>query len=254
MATLAFHSVENRINSGINNYNPRRFCKLLRILKASGYTFGGLSNTIGSESNANTVNITFDDGYESFYENVLPILKELSMPATVFIPAVFIGKTNHWDYSSFLQKRRHLNPSQIRELSDSGIEIGSHGYTHSSLAALSNRFLKIELERSKKELEDITGKQVRYISYPFGRYNDRVEATALNTGYERGFTMASMKKSGTGFTLNRFGVYTIDTLYSVRKKISGSFLENMKGYIINSYASGTIVLNRFRNQNILNKA
>jgi len=254
MAILAFHSIENRINSGINNYNPRRFSNLLKGLKASGYTFKNLSELFESSNYDNSVYLTFDDGEESFYTNAFPILTELSIPATVFIPAGFIGKTNSWDYSSIFQKRKHLGAEKIRAISDSGLEIGSHGYTHTSLASLSDRLLKIELKRSKKELEDIIGKQVRFISYPFGRFNGRVEAMALKAGYEKGFTLSSIRKSGFGYTYNRFGVYTIDTLYSVKRKIAGSFLENLKGYIINSYASGTILLNKIRGDNFLKQA
>ena len=45
----------------------------------------------------NICHITFDDGHKSFYENAYPILKELGIPATLFIsPQIVIDEKNYW--------------------------------------------------------------------------------------------------------------------------------------------------------------
>ena len=251
MAILAFHKTEPGLSLGINNCKPQRFSALLQSLKALDYQFHTLPNFLEKYDTGEIVSLTFDDGFESFYLNAYPIIRKLSIPATLFMPAGYIGKTDLWDYSGIFRKSRHLDLNQLRELSNNGVEIGSHGYFHTSLTGLSNRLLKIELERSRKKLEDIIGRPVRYISYPFGRFDERVEAMAIEAGYERGFALSSFKQSLTGFTKNRFGIYSIDTLFSIRKKISNNNLERIKGSIINSFASGTILLNKFRPNNIL---
>jgi len=42
--------------------------------------------------------ITFDDGYRDLYDEALPVLKRLSMPATVFVPTAYIGTNKLLDH------------------------------------------------------------------------------------------------------------------------------------------------------------
>jgi len=218
-------------------------------LSQAGYEFVSMADYIKSSENNSSLTITFDDGYDSFYDYAFPILTELKIPAIVFIPFKFIGKKATWDYGGRFRQVKHLSEDQIKEISTSGIDIGSHGLTHIDLSGLSERMLKLELERPKKGLEDLTGKEVRYLSYPFGRYNGNVEAMAAELGYERGFSLSYYKKSHYGFTYPRFAVYTFDTPYSVGKKLRhglGNHLERIKGAVMNSYAYGTILLNKLK--------
>lgn len=45
--------------------------------------------------------ITFDDGYRDFYDLAWPILRELGLPATVFVPTAFIGDERMLDHDRF---------------------------------------------------------------------------------------------------------------------------------------------------------
>jgi peptidoglycan/xylan/chitin deacetylase (PgdA/CDA1 family) len=77
----------------------------------------------------------------------------------------------------------HLNAAEIRSISDNGHEIGSHTHTHANLTYLAEKDLIEELRTSKKVLEDITGKEVKSISFPHGSWNQRVWSSACNEGY-----------------------------------------------------------------------
>jgi peptidoglycan/xylan/chitin deacetylase (PgdA/CDA1 family) len=252
MSILTFHSVEKKLLPGITNYHPTRFERLLKNLKSEKYNFVALNEYLTASDKSELVSLTFDDGYESFYFNVLPILEKYQVPAAVFIPFSFIGKTAKWDYLYYFTKMKHLSEKQLSELKNYNIEIGSHGLTHINLTGLSPRLLEVELKQSKKGLEEIIDGNVNYVGYPFGKFNESVENCSAEIGYRNGFALSYINKNKCHFTYPRFAVYSIDTTYSVMKKLehgAGSYLEKIKGSIINAYAGGTVVLNKIRSRN-----
>ncbi len=242
MAILAFHNVAPGLWGGANSYTPRRLAELLDFLEAKGTAFLSMGDYL-KDSAARSVCLTFDDGYEMFYIHVYPLLRQRSIPAVLFIPAAYIGLPNRWDYTSALFPNPHVNPAQIKEMASTGIEIGSHGFSHQTLQNRGRRRLLMELARSKQILEDYAGRRIHYVSYPFGRFDDQVEKVALECDYEKGFSMTYFKRSPTGFTSPRYPVYRFDTPLAVSNKIEGgigSGIEKIKGAIMNTYAGGTI--------------
>ncbi|WP_442915613.1 XrtA system polysaccharide deacetylase [Marinobacter sp. C2H3] len=81
-------------------------------------------------------------------------------------------------------------PGLIRELSDAGHEIASHGYSHQLIYRQTPEVFRDETERSKKLLEDITGKPVT--GYRAASYSiTRESLWALDILGECGFTWDS---------------------------------------------------------------
>lgn len=103
VATIAlYHGVSPEINQGgIFNYrkkfiNPENFRSQLIWLK-NNYKIISLSTLIELLQNKkvlteNILSITFDDGYENIYKHAFPALKELELPATIFIATDLIDK------------------------------------------------------------------------------------------------------------------------------------------------------------------
>jgi len=85
------------------------------------------------------------------------------------------------------QKNRvsYMNADQLKQLSDSGFEIGSHGMTHSLLIAeyMDEEKALNELQKSKQWLEAVTGKPVTAYCFPAGRYNAKMIELAKQVGY-----------------------------------------------------------------------
>jgi peptidoglycan/xylan/chitin deacetylase (PgdA/CDA1 family) len=88
-----------------------------------------------------------------------------------------------------------MNWSQVRELSDAGMEIGSHSVSHPVLAQVEDdERLQRELVDSKVAIERHTGRPVVSLAYPVGgpgAYDDRVVAATRDAGYRFAFTYAA---------------------------------------------------------------
>jgi peptidoglycan/xylan/chitin deacetylase (PgdA/CDA1 family) len=230
---LAFHDIGDKFDLSISRVSTRSFDSLLRHLSQTGRRGVCLSES----GQLNTVAITFDDGLENFYELAFPILQRYGFSATVFLVSDYIGENTNWDY----HKRRHMTWPQIAEMAAAGIEFGSHSATHQDLRGLSDEELQYELAGSKTYLESKLNRPVKYISYPFGRFDSRVAQFSQKAGFTDGFGLAY----GDGdFVKTRACVYLYDTPYSVEKKLCGSAIETCKDYINNSLAGGTIILRK----------
>jgi peptidoglycan/xylan/chitin deacetylase (PgdA/CDA1 family) len=73
---------------------------------------------------------------------------------------------------------RTLTNDEVCELASSRVvDIGAHTVTHPALAALSCFEQRLEIEPSKRGLEDLTGQPIRTFAYPFGRRVDYTEET-----------------------------------------------------------------------------
>jgi peptidoglycan/xylan/chitin deacetylase (PgdA/CDA1 family) len=131
-----------------------------------------------------SVVLTFDDGYQSFYTEVFPILQEVGFPATVFLIPGFCGKDNQWPgQPSSIPKMNLLTWEQINEMARFGIEFGSHTSSHPRLDLLPDSALHDEVVLPKKILESRLGRGVTVFAYPYGRFTDQVK-DLVSTYYE----------------------------------------------------------------------
>lgn len=247
-AILAFHKLLSSFSFGVSNFSPRRFGRLLSTLSHAGLRSRSISE-ITSCAEIHTYAVTFDDGYRHLLDVLPPLLERFELVPMIFIPTAYLGLPNCWDYSHAFRNAPHLNRAEMRELSTLGVEFGSHGHSHCDLTKCSATKLAEELSRSGKTLEDILGKKVFAISYPFGRHNKRVVDKAGEMGYRLGFTMTFPDGHDTLLTTGRFPVYSFDSRLAIMNKLSSGRLgklEALKSRVVSSVSIGTDILNRLR--------
>lgn len=126
---------------------------------------------------ARSVVVTFDDGYATFRENVLPVLTKYNVPATLFLTSDLSAPTN-----SIGTERISL--ADIQALSQEPlISIESHGVTHRRLPDVSADEVANELTQSQKDIETYTGVRPQYFAYAYGARSSQVEAAVPVAGY-----------------------------------------------------------------------
>lgn len=134
------------------------------------------------------VAITFDDGYQDFYDNAFPVLRDLNFPSTVFLISDLVGKENAWDFHDLRDRKRLMDWDTIKQLKREGVTFGSHTRTHPFLSKLSSDDLKSELAGSRSDLESQLQVPVDFFCYPYGDYDSRAVEAVKQAGYKLAVT------------------------------------------------------------------
>lgn len=158
------------------------------------------------------VEYTFDDGNVSDYEIAFPVLAEHSRQAIFFVV------TDRIDQPDYLSR------TQIREMAEHGMIIGSHGQKHIPWRGLSPEALHAEVETSKKDLEDLLGRPVLHAACPFGSYDRKVLTALRNAEYDFVYTSDRGPTKRKNWLQSRNTIHDDDTITSVRQILSPSGL------------------------------
>ncbi len=135
----------------------------VRFLCDQGYKTVGIEEAFsGAATKQKYAVITFDDGYQNFYDNAYPVLAKYGATATMYLPTDFIGDTPR-----LFKGLPCMTWSQVRELMAKGITFGSHSVTHRKLDGLNRVDLNRELQVSKEQIEQRTSTAVENFAYPF---------------------------------------------------------------------------------------
>ena len=129
----------------------------------------------GSASARPAVVITFDDGFDNFRTQAWPLMKELEVPCTLYVPVGFAEGTS----GSPLRGAEGLGPikwAALQQLaSEPLLTIGSHSWRHLDLRLLSLDNLRSDLRESRALLQDRTGQGVEHFCYPQAKRSRAVE-------------------------------------------------------------------------------
>lgn len=178
---------------------PAAFKEQMKALADSGYTTI-LPDELYSYLAAGTplppkpVMLSFDDTDLDQYSVAWPEMKQHNFKGVFFIMTVSIGRP------------RYMSKEQIKELSDAGNTIGSHTWDHHNVKKYSGEDWVTQIEKPSRQLEQITGKPIKYFAYPFGLWNPPAIPELKKRGFKAAFQLAEKRDEK-------------DPLYTIRRII-----------------------------------
>lgn len=189
---LTYHNFDPS-NPGSMGITTQKFEEQLKWLKDNGYTVIPLQDLVsylqGKSSSipAKSVVITADDGRDSVYKYMLPLVRKYNIPVTLFI------------YPSSISNAKYaMTWEQLKELQKTGLfDIQGHTYWHPNFKQEKKRLSAEEYQslvqkqfvNSKQVIHDKLNTDITLLAWPFGIYDDYLEQQANKAGYIMAFSI-----------------------------------------------------------------
>ena len=165
----------------------------LKYLRDNGYKVIPLRQLVdyylkrGPKPLPKSVVIVVDDGHESVYTCMLPLVRQYFIPVTLFLYPSVISNASY-----------AMTWGQLRELKKTGFfDFQSHTYWHPNFKKDEKRMSRpeyeksvaMQLNKSKTRLEKELGVHIDMLAWPFGIYNDWLMTKAKEAGYVAAFSI-----------------------------------------------------------------
>jgi len=147
---------------------------------------------------AKPIMLTFDDTNLDHFTVAAPELEKYGFKGVFFVMTVSLGRP------------KYMSKAQIKSLSDAGHVIGSHTWDHQNTKKYTEKDWVTQIEKPKKQLEDITGKPVSYFAYPFGLWNEPAVQGIKQRNFKAAFQLATSRD-------------TTEPLYTIRRIIASGY-------------------------------
>ena len=202
---LMYHDVGDE-KPGKDRVTPEELRSDLLWLREAGYTPVTMGRVIafvddGTPLPEKPVVLSFDDGWYSACDRVLPLLRELEMPMVL---SVIAGSADEFSaYAPGKARFAHAAWPQLRELADSGLaELQNHSYglhfsregcrgcdrlPGESPGAYGERLAADALLAQERIWEE-TGQECRVFTYPYGRWSRESEEILQEIGFRATLT------------------------------------------------------------------
>jgi peptidoglycan/xylan/chitin deacetylase (PgdA/CDA1 family) len=219
------------------NVTPAQFRRQMSGLLEHGFEAWPLSRLIEARRNLRVVParafaVTFDDGYQNNFTQGLPVLRDLRIPATIFLATRYLDSQEPFPFDDWPASGSELVPkeswlplstAECQELLSSGlIEFGAHTHSHERFIGRPDDF-RADLSACLGVLEDRFGIEEPTFAFPYGAADTELLEIARDAGVACALTTAHRRVGTTDgeFGWSRFNVLNSNTPAILAAKLSG---------------------------------
>jgi peptidoglycan/xylan/chitin deacetylase (PgdA/CDA1 family) len=219
------------------NVTPPRFRAQLAGLLERGYRPMRLRELLAASATGQPLPprafaVTFDDGYQCVHAHAWPILRELGVPATVFLTTAYLDRDGPFPFDDWRWAGsdrvaavtwRPLSTLQCQEmLADGLIEFGSHTHTH---AVFRDRpaAMQDDVAASLAVLRERLGVTDATFAFPFGIAGPALADAVRRAGVRCALTTQPtlIEPGSDPFSWGRFGISEADSAGTIAGKLDG---------------------------------
>jgi len=178
---------------------PARFERMLQKI-SKRYNVISFEQYLKNQISTEKINVilSFDDGYESWFNNGSNIFTKFNVKPILSINSDFIDMDIHESKNYCVDNintwpEKALTWEEVLKLYNSGAYICGHSHEHVDLTSDNvDRGKKTDFVHKDKELiEDIIKNKIYSFTYPYGRYDTESFSILKECGYKYGFTSDS---------------------------------------------------------------
>lgn len=242
---LMYHRIARPIPQGEPptwNVTPARLRAQLQGLLELGFRAWPLSKVIEHHQSRRpiprrTFVVTFDDGYENLFTQAWPVLRDLAVPATIFLATAYLDSLQPFPFDDWtLAGQRHvpadawrpLTTAQCEQLLTTGlVELAAHTHSHADFRHCQSRFPG-DIEHCRQLLQQRFGIDRPAFAFPYGCKKSGFVTPELvhwvrRSQFACGLTTESdvVRLGQDPYDWGRFTAYESDSALTLASKLDG---------------------------------
>lgn len=206
---LLYHSVAPDSSAAYRRWciPPTLFAEHLDVIRSLGYSCLTVSGLVEARASGTLppkpIAISFDDGRADFAEHAAPCLDQKGLPATIYVVSSHVGAMSSWLAIPEERTQPMMTWADLHHLGSLGIEVGSHSASHPQLDIIGQAQALDEIVRSKDELAQGLGRDIRTFAYPHGYHSATVAKQVEQAGFQ---SACAVRDRWTSSTDSRFAL------------------------------------------------
>lgn len=184
LPTLMYHHIQDEAQAQEKNQlaltvETKTFKSQMEYLKAKGYRTLGMDALIAFFDREvpvpkGSVLLTFDDGYDDFYKNALPVLNELGLKATIFVS------------TGLMDNPGYLSWEEISQATPSAYLFANHTWSHKNMQTTKEK-IEFEILTADTQLAERALGTAKIFAYPYGLVSEPAKKYLKELEYKLAF-------------------------------------------------------------------